>query len=77
MVKVSILQMILQPQEPNNIFINEEPIIIAGVTYQRKKSFKSTSIDIRKYQSVKQTASVKIKSAEREEDLLIQELLKR
>ena len=56
----------IQPQEPNNISINEEPATISDVTYQSKRSFKPISMDIRKYQPVKRTAPVKIKSAERE-----------
>ena len=56
----------IQPQEPNNISINEELATISDVTYQSKRSFKPISMDIRKYQPVKRTAPVKIKSVERE-----------
>ena len=66
----------LQPQEPNHISINEEPAIMFDVTYQRKRSFKPISMDIRKYQPVKCTTPVEIKSVEREQDLLIEEFSK-
>ena len=38
----------MQPQEPKNITINEEPTIISDVTYQSKRSFKRISVDVRK-----------------------------
>ena len=50
----------LQPQEPNHISINEEPAIMFDVTYQRKRSFKPISMDIRKYQPVKRTTPAKL-----------------
>ena len=67
----------LQPQEPNHISINEEPTTMFDVTYQRKRSFKPISMDIRKYQPVKRTTPAEIKSVEREPDLLIEEFSKR
>ena len=67
----------IEPQEPNRILINEEPTTMLDVTYQRKRSFKPISMDICKYQPVKRTTPVKIKSVEREQNLLIEEFLKR
>ena len=54
-----------QPQEQNHTSINEEPTTISDVTYQRKRFFKPISMDIRKYQPVKRTTPVEIKSVER------------
>ena len=67
----------IQPQEPNHISINEESTTISGVTYQSKRSFKRISMDIRKYQPVKRTTPAEIKLVEREQNLLIEEFSKR
>ena len=66
----------IQPQETNHISINEAPTTISDVTYQRKRSFKPISKDICKYQPVKGTTPVEIKSVEREQDMLIEEFSK-
>ena len=57
----------IQPQEPNHISINEDPTTISDGTYQRKRSFKPISTDIRKYQPVKRTTPDQMKSVEREQ----------
>ena len=64
----------IQPQEPNHILINEEHTTMLDVTYQRKRSSKPISMDICKYHPVKRTTPVEIKSVEREQNLLIEKL---
>ena len=66
MAKVSTNMIMIQPQEPNHILINEEPTFISDVTYQRRSCFKPISMDIHKYQPVKRTTLIEIKSVKKE-----------
>lgn len=63
-------------QEPNNASINEKPTISSNLTYKRERSFKSTSMDIRKYKPMNRTTHLETEIVERQQDLLIKEFSK-